>query len=45
VIREEIEKTVAAQPCEFSSHYFRYGPFFQRNNFFLGGRRREAVRF
>jgi len=41
MFREEIEKTVAAQPCKFSSHYFRYGPFSQRNEFFLA---REAVR-
>jgi hypothetical protein len=34
VVREEIEKTLAAQPCEFSSHYIRYGPLSKRNDFF-----------
>lgn len=42
MFREGIEKTVAAKPCEFSSHYFRYGPFSHRNDFWSG---REAVRF
>jgi len=42
VVREEIEETLAAQPCEFSSHYIRYGPLSQRNYIFLA---RKAVRF
>jgi hypothetical protein len=33
MVREKIEKTVAAQPSEFCSLYFRYGPFSQRNDF------------
>jgi len=36
VVREEIEKTLAAQSCEFSSHYIRYGPISLRNEIFFG---------
>jgi hypothetical protein len=44
MFRKEIEKTVTAQPCELSSHYFRYGPFCQRNDFFWvgGGQERQS---